>query len=112
MRREFPPKVKLAAFGRCQGMCERCSVWLMPGKFAYDHVLPDALGGEPVLGNCEVLCSTCHAVKTASADIPRIAKAKRQQRAHLGIRKQGRPLPGSKASGWKRRIDGTWERRS
>ncbi|MBN9434015.1 MAG: HNH endonuclease [Bosea sp.] len=111
-RREFPSKVRTQAFQRAAGFCEQCGSKLFPGKFAYDHVLPDALGGEPVLENCEVLCDGCHGAKTAHGDVPRIAKANRQRAAHIGARtKTSRPLPGSKASGWRKRMDGTVERR-
>lgn len=86
MRREFPAKVKVAAFRRANGHCEKCTARLVPGKLAYDHVLPDWLGGEPTLSNCEVLCDACHGAKTSGEDVPRIAKAKRQRASHLGIR--------------------------
>jgi 5-methylcytosine-specific restriction enzyme A len=44
--------------------------------------------------------------------VPRIAKAKRQQRAHLGAKaRKSRPIPGSRASGLRKRMDGTVERR-
>ena len=54
-RREFTSKIKLAAFERAKGQCERCTGKLYPGKFRYNHRIPDALGGEPTLDNCEVL---------------------------------------------------------
>ena len=112
MRREFSAKVKVAAFQRAAGHCENCTAFLMPGRFAYDHVLPDGLGGEPVLENCAVLCSACHGSKTASGDVPRIAKMKRQRVSHIGAKaRTSRPLPGSKASGLKRHFDGTITRR-
>jgi 5-methylcytosine-specific restriction enzyme A len=104
-RREFPKKVKLAAFERASGRCEGdgCGARLTPGKFAYDHVLPDALGGEPTLDNCAVLCTACHAEKTGKGDVPRIRKADRQRNKHLGIRgpKQRFGIPGLK-----KKIDG------
>lgn len=83
-RREFPKSVKVAAFKRCAGRCEKCTAALTPGKFAYDHVIADALGGEPILSNCQVLCDACHGPKTAKEDIPAAAKAKRREAAHVG----------------------------
>lgn len=85
-RREFPAKVRVAAFQRANGHCEGCTAHLVPGKFAYDHQLPDWLGGEPVLSNCRVLCDACHGAKTSGEDVPRIAKTKRQRAKHAGIR--------------------------
>lgn len=106
-RREFSPKVKVAAFERAGGQCEGCTAHLYPGKFHYDHRIPDALGGEPTLENCQVLCTNCHSAKTATEDVPRIAKGKRQQRAHLGAKpKSRRPLRGGKDDIYKRTVDG------
>lgn len=111
-RREFPKSVRLAAFKRANGRCENCSAWLVPGKYAYDHVTPDGLGGEPTLANCKLVCNACHGTKTAEEDVPRMAKADRARRKIMdGEKKKSRPIPGSKASGWRKRMDGTVERR-
>jgi 5-methylcytosine-specific restriction enzyme A len=105
MRREFPAKVKVAAFQRAGGRCESCTAPLFPGKFAYDHIVPDALGGEPVLENCKVLCGACHGGKTAKQDVPAIAKADRQRARHLGAK------PKPPRSAWKRKVNGETVRR-
>lgn len=89
-RREFPAKVKVAAFKRADDRCDECSAPLMPGRFHYDHIIPDALGGEPTLENCAVLCRSCHGAKTAQEDVPRIAKAKRVAAKHIGARPKTR----------------------
>ena len=66
------------------------------------------MGGEPTLKNCEVLCLNCHGAKTTKQDVPRIAKAKRVERNHVGARATPKAiLPGSKASKFKKRLDGT-----
>lgn len=111
-RREFPRKVKAAAFLRAGKHCEGCGNPLL-GKFHYDHDIPDQLGGEPTLENCRVLCQGCHSEKTRKQDVPNIAKAKRREQKHvMGIRQpKGQPMAGTKASGWKRKMDGTVERR-
>ena len=85
-RREFPTKVKLAAFQRAAGHCEKCTTLLAVGKFHYDHRIADAMGGEPAIENCEVLCVACHAEKTA-VDIGHIAKSRRQRAKHIGAKK-------------------------
>lgn len=82
-RSEFSRKIRAAAFMRSKGCCEVCTARLMPGKFRYDHILPDALGGEPTLENCKVQCLTCDKPKTAD-DIRRIRKADRQRDKHTG----------------------------
>ena len=87
MRREFSAKVKLQAFDNCGGLCVRCTARLYPGKYRYNHRIPDAIGGEPTLDNCEVLCLNCDTPQTYAIDIPRIAKAKRIRKKHHGIKK-------------------------
>lgn len=78
MRREFTRKVKQAALARAAGKCDRCTAVLKPREGEVDHILPDVLGGEPVLANAQVLCRVCHAEKTA-ADIRRTRKGDRQR---------------------------------
>lgn len=109
MRREFPAKVKVAAFQRANGACEICGARLSVGKFRYDHQLPDALGGEPTLENCVVRCLPCDKPKTA-ADITRIRKSDRQRNAHLGIRPKSK-FPCSKDSPYRKKLDGSVVRR-
>lgn len=104
-RREFPKRVQRDAYLRANGFCESCGAKLWIGKFAFDHIVPDSLGGEPTLENCSVTCLPCHKEKTANEDIPRIAKAKRVADRHLGFRKPSR-FPCSKASRWKKKITG------
>ena len=112
MRSEFSKKTKVEAFVRAQGSCDKCGARLVPGKFHYDHRIPDAMGGKPTIENCDVLCATCHSLKTATVDAPRIAKTKRQHAAHIGAKAPSRnPLPGSKASGWKKKMSGEWVKR-
>jgi hypothetical protein len=110
-RREFPKSVKLAAWQRCGGACEACGSRLFSGKFIYDHDKPDTFGGEPSLGNCVVRCTACDKKKTYGQDIPNIAKSNRQREKHLGLRKaKGRPMPGTKASGIRKRMSGRVEK--
>jgi 5-methylcytosine-specific restriction protein A len=90
IRREFNAKIMIAEWDAADGRCRECgpdSMKLAPGNYFFDHIIPDALGGEPVQGNCQLLCRNHHEGKTRKADVPRIAKAKRQQRRHLGIKK-------------------------
>jgi len=84
-RTEFPKRVKLAAWERSGGHCETCRAKLFPGKFAFDHIRADGLGGEATLENCSVKCTACHSTKTHQEDRPRMAKADRQKAKHLGL---------------------------
>lgn len=90
-RKEFSKKTKRDAFLRANGHCEGegCTAKLSPNKFAYDHIDPDGLTGEPTLENCQVLCDACHKVKT-KLDVKHIAQAKRREDASRGIRNVSR----------------------
>ena len=89
-RREFSRKVKAAALARAAGKCDKCQAVLKPREGEVDHILPDILGGEPVLANAQVLCRPCHAEKTA-ADIQRTRKADRaRDKATGAIRPTGK----------------------
>lgn len=86
-RTEFTGKIKITAWLRSDGRCENCTAKLFTGNAHYDHRVPDAMGGEATLANCQVLCRACHSVKTTKGDVPAIAKAKRRERRNAGIRK-------------------------
>jgi 5-methylcytosine-specific restriction protein A len=92
-RKEFPRKIKAAAIARAAGHCERCKAVLKKGGAEVDHILEDALGGEPVLANAQVLCSPCHKAKTAD----RIAKIRKADRAR--DKASGAIKPASSLSG-------------
>lgn len=83
MRREFTRKIMSAAIKRAGGKCEKCSAALKPREAEVDHILPDILGGEPVLANAQVLCKPCHKEKSAD-DIRRARKADRQGDKAIG----------------------------
>ena len=112
MRREFSAKVCAAAFQRADGRCEgerngdRCGTRLTVGKFRYDHILPDWLGGEPTLANCQVICMACDGAKT-QADQTRIAKTKRIRARHIGaVSPSSRPMPGSRRDKFRKKVSG------
>ena len=112
-RQEFTRKIKLAAFERANGCCEGCGAKLRPGNIEYDHIIPCELGGDGTLDNCQVLCVSCHrgvGAKTAD-DAGRIAKARRVHAKHIGAHRPKATILGSKASKWKRKIDGSTVRR-
>lgn len=121
-RREFPQSVRKLAFARCckngtmPGIpqCENCGNELRSGNVEYEHLDADGLGGEPTLENCGVWCRVpCSKDKTFKHDNPRMQKADRVLKTAFDLKpRKSRPMPGSKASGIKKRMDGTVERRS
>jgi 5-methylcytosine-specific restriction enzyme A len=110
-RKEFPKRVKLAAWERCHGHCEKCFAKLFPDRINYHHKLEDTMGGEPVLKNCQVLCVPCHSeitIKQAAV----IAKSNRVRNRYLGIKPASkRAMLGSKDSPWKKTFNHGWVRR-
>ena len=114
MRDEFTKATKSAAWERCGGFCECGCAQRIVGTPEYHHNVHAAIGGSNSLDNCVVLSSKCHKLRTAKLDIPQIAKTKRIAAKRAGIkadRPKSRPLPGTKASGIRKRMDGRVERR-
>ena len=74
--------------------CEQCDCVVKPGGFAIDHIVADALRIDKrrklTANDGQLLCSgsrdTCHGLKSAEQDQPAIARAKRLEAAHVGIR--------------------------
>jgi 5-methylcytosine-specific restriction endonuclease McrA len=107
-RTEFSKKTQRQAWGRANGRCELCGLNLRIGNIHYDHIIPDRMGGRNDLDNAQVLCVPCHKAK---GDHAKIAKTKRQEDMARGIKQpKGRPLPGTKASGIRKRMNGHVER--
>ncbi len=90
-RVEFTAKVRDKAADRANGKCQKCGLPFGGKKMHFDHILPLALGGESSLANCQVLCVSCHTIKTAKEDVPRIRKADRVKRAARGIKTVSSP---------------------
>jgi hypothetical protein len=98
-RTEFPQSVRKKAFARCcqrvpEGVdnipgvpqCESCGIQISPRTgIVYEHIMPDGLGGEPVLENCAVHCSNCADIKTHTQDNPRMRKADAVLKKNFGL---------------------------
>ena len=105
----FSTSFRLNLFLKRKGTCASCSQKIDAGKaWDIDHILPLALGGMNEPNNLQILCKPCHQSKTSQSDIPRIAKTKRLKARHLGAKSPStRPIPGSRRSPWKRKLDGS-----
>ena len=76
------------------------AVWQGNGeRFNVDHFRP--------------LCEGCWINDTGEEASQRADERRSRTKAITGRSKapKGRPMPGTRASGWKRKMDGTWERR-
>jgi len=62
-RRDFPESVKKAVRERADYRCEypECD----NSAIEVDHIIPEALGGASTYDNAQLLCTACHARKTA-----------------------------------------------
>lgn len=107
-----PPRVRVRQFERDGGKCRSCGVTIRAGMaWQCDHVTAIANGGENRERNLQTLCGPCHGLKTRS-DVAAKAETYRKRSKHLGVHKTSRPMPGSRASGWRKRMSGEVERRS
>jgi 5-methylcytosine-specific restriction endonuclease McrA len=98
-------------FEKFKGICAECGGKIAEKRWVCDHRLAIINGGENREDNLGPIHSTCDKTKTA-ADVAIKAKTARVKLKHLGIKKRkGRPMPGSRDSGFKRKIGGGWEPR-
>ena len=113
-RPTFSTSFRLNLFLMRKGLCAACAQKIDAGKaWDIDHILPLALGGTNAPDNLQILCRPCHRTKTTHSDVPRIAKTKRLRARHLGASAPStRPIPGSRQSLWKRKMDGSVMRRN
>lgn len=123
MRLEFTDKTKDAALKRSNGICEchrvptlptygtGCGQRLGSGNTFYEHINQAFVADDNSLDNCAALVRTCWKLKTNTVDKPVVARVKRKRRSNFGIKeRKGRPMPGTKASGIRKRFGGKIER--
>jgi 5-methylcytosine-specific restriction endonuclease McrA len=104
-----PPRVRLRVFERDGGICQcGCDMVIFAGdKWETDHIVAVINGGENRESNLRTMLVKHHKAKTAS-DVAEKATVARKRMAHLGLkRSKGPPMPGSRRSRWKRKMDGT-----
>lgn len=87
-RKEFPRAVKVEVVKRATRnsvvYCECCG--LPAKKWQIDHIVADAIGGQPVIDNAQLLGDCCYSVKNPQ-DTKRAAKAKRVEAYHTGVKR-------------------------
>ena len=111
-RRALSRRDRLAVWEAHKGVCCICGVKIdgVRERWIVEHVRALELSGEDSRENMAPAHERCGIEKTRD-DHARAAKAKRVKARHIGIRKAKRPFPGSRASGLKKCMDGTVERR-
>jgi len=104
--------VRLRIFERHQGVCHLSGRKIMAGElWDLDHIVALCNGGQHRESNLAPALKDKHREKTKE-DVAEKSQTYRKRTAHLGIKpKKGRPIPGSKRSGFRRKFDGTVVRR-
>lgn len=110
-RKNLTRRQRVKLFDSHGGICCLCKTKIQAGDpWIDEHIDPLAISGDNDLANRGPAHVACANEKTKK-DQKDIAKVYRIRANHLGVKKRGRPIPGSKASGWKRKFDGTVVRR-
>ena len=105
-RRRLTNLQRLAIFDQHAGRCHLCGDKItVRDRWDLDHKVPLALGGEDELANLAPAHDRCHRIKTATVDVPAIAKSARVRSAHVGAKVKGSWGAGRRTK-WKRKING------
>lgn len=108
----IPPRVRLRVFERAHGICHLSGRRIAAGEpWDCDHIVALVNGGEHREANLAPALRDKHREKTA-LDVREKSIVRRKRMKSIGIApKKGRPFPGSKASGLRKRMNGEVERR-
>lgn len=108
----IPPRVRLRIFEAHGGICHLSGRRIQAGEpWDCDHVVALVNGGQHRESNLAPALRDKHREKTA-LDVREKSIVRRKRMKSIGISpKKGRPMPGSNASGIRKRMDGTVERR-
>lgn len=109
---KVPPRVRVRVFDRCNGRCGQCGRKINAGeRWTCEHLVALINGGENRERNLGVTCDWCLPGKNA-ADVADKSKVADTRKKHLGLRSPKRVMPGSRASGLRKRMNGQVERRT
>lgn len=107
----IPQRVKLRVFEREGRLCRICGLPIEVGDGVdFHHDPPLADGGEHRESRIFPVHRRCHRMQTAREALAR-AESRATVAHHYGISRPRHVMPGSKASPWKRKINGQVERR-
>jgi len=110
-RRTWSPRARRNLFLAHGGKCCVCGLPITFKNWIVEHRVPLSMSGADDLSNIAPAHAHCAREKTSAEAGPR-AKADRQGAVHVGAKvPKGRPMVGTKRSGFKRKMDGTVERR-
>lgn len=111
-RRGLTPRKRLEVWQVHRGRCHICGGKINSAteKWDVEHRISLENGGADHIGNMAPAHVKCHREKT-SEDRATAAKSRRVYAKHNGLHRPRAVMPGSRASRWKRKMDGTTVRR-
>ena len=113
-KRSMSTRRRLRLFQDHGGICDYCGARIDGAREEWDidHIIPLEISGDDDDDNLRPVHRKCHRLKT-KRDRKDIAKSQRVYAKHTGAKAKTRnPLPGSRGSGLRKRMDGTVERRN
>lgn len=114
-RKKLTDQDRTRVFLARDGICSVCKRKLTVGdEWIVEHVLALECGGSNDWANLAVTCGWCKPQKDAK-DHAQAGKQRQTATKHFLPRSQHtktRPMPGSRKSGWRKKINGTVERRT
>ena len=112
MTRRMSTSRRARIFAAANGVCHICETVIDGTRepWEVEHVIALEISGDDSDDNLRPAHVACHKAKTRE-DAGRIAKAKRVAAKHTGAFRTRSPLPGGRQSMWRKRMDGTVERR-
>lgn len=103
-----PPRVQLRVKEQFGHNCAGCGVSLIGRRWTCDHVKALINGGENRETNLQPLGDRCCNPKKNAADVAEKSRSYKVRARYAGVRKRrGPPMPGSKDSRFKKKIDGS-----
>lgn len=101
-----PPRVRTRNFKKFGGICQECALPIVSKRWICDHRIAIINGGENRESNLGPIHEACDKKKTP-ADVAEKSKVYHKTAKHIGVSlRKGPPMPGSRASGIKRPMNG------
>lgn len=114
-RSNFTKETKRQALRRSNGICEchliphvfpvACGLPLGEGNTFYEHIDMSRVSGRNDIDNCAALTRTCWKFKTASYDLPTIARVHKREDRARGIRNDP-SIPGNRYDPRRKKLSG------
>ena len=106
-----PPRVRVRVLMRFACICQICTTKIAVKKWVCDHRRAIINGGENRESNLWPIHVACDRTVKTPSDVAEKSENARVAMKHHGIRKaKGRPMPGTRASGIRKRMSGRVER--